>query len=426
MMRLYVWREYQGSWQRVGAISGFGPDMVFSYDEEYLSHSDAKPLSLSLPLQDEPYAEGPLRCFFEALVPESQIYNHLAGRRSPTKYDYILILKKLNLECVGALAFSDSQDADFSSQRSYEPVTDGLLEDLAANPPMKSLDLLKASRLSLAGAQLKVGLYRDEEGRLYVPHGSAPSTHIAKIAPERFPSLPENEMICMLLADACGLEAAVPDIVVSGDGFALFLSERFDRVFSDVPAFANGLPMPERLHQEDFSQACAIPLWAKYEPTDAHYYNMMAATLARHSPNGYGERIALLRQAYFDYIMGNCDNHIKNFSLLYSRSWASVELSPAYDQVSTVVYEGLSREMGIALGGVRCIDKVTGDNLLAVAKDVGISQKSAKAIFTEVAEGVEGGMASAIEKTAATGVHGAEQMGDRILTSARKRLSMLN
>lgn len=424
-MKLYVWREYQGNWQLVGAISGFGPGMSFSYDEGYLEQSDANPLSLSLPLRDEPYDEGELRCFFEALVPESQIYSFLAGRRTPTKYDYIFILEKLNLECVGALAFSDSQDVDFSSRRSYELVTGGLLDELSKDPSMKSLDLLEASRLSLAGAQLKVGLYRDESGRLYVPHGSAPSTHIAKIAPDRFPSLPENEMICMLLADACGLEASIPDIVCIENGFSLFLSERFDRVFSDAPSFLDGLPVPERMHQEDFSQACAIPLWAKYEPTDAHYYNMMASVLARHSFNGYGERMALLRQAYFDYLVGNCDNHIKNFSLLYNREWTSLELSPAYDQVSTVVYEGLSREMGIALGGVRCIDNVAEDNLLVVAKDIGISQKSAKSIFAEVAEGVDSGMARAIEKTAATGIPGAECMGEKILASVQNRLLTL-
>lgn len=412
-MKLYVWREYQGTWQCIGAISGIGPQMTFSYDEGYLECSNAKPISLSLPLRSDPYGEGDLRCFFEALVPESQIYSFLAGRRSPTEYDYIVILEKLNLECVGALAFSDSPDADFSIQRSYEPVTSNLLDELAKNPSMKSLDLLKASRLSLAGAQLKVGLYRDGSGQLYVPHGSAPSTHIAKIAPERFPSLPENEMICMLLADICGLEASVPDIVCLENGFSLFLSERFDRVFSDVPSFVDGLPAPERMHQEDFSQACAIPLWAKYEPTDAHYYNMMASVLARYSSNGYGERMALLRQAYFDYLVGNCDNHIKNFSLLYNRTWTSVELSPAYDQVSTVVYEGLSREMGIALGGVRRIDDVTGESLLAVAKDIGISHKSAKTVFAEVAEGIESGMARAVEKTAATGTSEAECVGEK-------------
>lgn len=42
----------------------------FSYDEEYLSLENAKPVSLTLPLQKEEYVSNVLFPFFDGLIPE--------------------------------------------------------------------------------------------------------------------------------------------------------------------------------------------------------------------------------------------------------------------------------------------------------------------------------------------------------------------
>jgi serine/threonine-protein kinase HipA len=42
----------------------------FQYDSDYFSHSKAKPVSLTLPLQEEPYESQVLFPFFDGLIPE--------------------------------------------------------------------------------------------------------------------------------------------------------------------------------------------------------------------------------------------------------------------------------------------------------------------------------------------------------------------
>ena len=42
----------------------------FAYDEDYLRSENASPVSLTLPLRDEPYDSGTLFPFFDGLIPE--------------------------------------------------------------------------------------------------------------------------------------------------------------------------------------------------------------------------------------------------------------------------------------------------------------------------------------------------------------------
>ena len=42
----------------------------FAYDEDYLRSENASPVSLTLPLRDEPYDSGTIFPFFDGLIPE--------------------------------------------------------------------------------------------------------------------------------------------------------------------------------------------------------------------------------------------------------------------------------------------------------------------------------------------------------------------
>jgi serine/threonine-protein kinase HipA len=52
----------------------------------------------------------------------------------------------------------------------------------------------------------------------------------------------------------------------------------------------------------------------------------------------------LLNAVIFNYLIGNCDAHGKNFSLLYLDQ---LQLSPLYDLVCTLYYDDLDKEMAI-------------------------------------------------------------------------------
>jgi serine/threonine-protein kinase HipA len=94
------------------------------------------------------------------------------------------------------------------------------------------------------------------------------------------------------------------------------------------------MEMPIRLHQEDFCQALGLPLFLKYEPTDGHYASLIAHTLDEVSADPIADKIEFFRRLIFDYYIGNCDNHLKNRSILWTPDLQSCRLAPLYDLTS--------------------------------------------------------------------------------------------
>ena len=71
MINLNVRIERNGEFVFVGRITGTdSSDSRFNYSEEYLKRKDASMISLSLPLQKEPFTPSRTRNFFEGLLPE--------------------------------------------------------------------------------------------------------------------------------------------------------------------------------------------------------------------------------------------------------------------------------------------------------------------------------------------------------------------
>ena len=83
-----------------------------------------------------------------------------------------------------------------------------------------------------------------------------------------------------------------------------------------------------------------------------------------------GDIDQLARIAVFDYLVGNCDNHLKNLSVLHEGG--HVRLALAYDVVRTTFFERFSREMGRRLGSTRSIDDVRPSDFALLAKDLGM------------------------------------------------------
>src|SRR3546814_6227612 len=63
-------------------------------------------------------------------------------------------------------------------------------------------------RLSLAGAQDKLAVVLEADGRLRLPHRGEPSTHILKPDSRRFRGLRDAEALGLALAGRVGLDAA--------------------------------------------------------------------------------------------------------------------------------------------------------------------------------------------------------------------------
>ena len=67
--------------------------VVFQYDEKYLSDSQSKPLSLSLPLQQAEYSQAKCLPFFAGLLPEGESRRKIAQYFQVIQYAIIFLLQ---------------------------------------------------------------------------------------------------------------------------------------------------------------------------------------------------------------------------------------------------------------------------------------------------------------------------------------------
>jgi len=201
MINLNVRLERNGEFVFVGRITGTdSSDSRFNYSEEYLKRKDASMISLSLPLQKEPFTPSRTRNFFEGLLPEGFTRHTVAQWLHADEEDYLSILHGLGRECLGALCITER---DEHTQASYQRITEKEIRELAAEGAAKSAELITSSHLSLAGASGKAGLYYDDETNTwYLPRGTAPSTHIVKQSHVRLDSIVTNEVTIQILQAA--------------------------------------------------------------------------------------------------------------------------------------------------------------------------------------------------------------------------------
>jgi serine/threonine-protein kinase HipA len=228
---------------------------------------------------------------------------------------------------------------------------------------------------------------RIEGGKICLPLGGAPSTHIPKPAVERLDGVVFNEALCMKLAAAAGLSAAAVE-TRNVEGIDYLLVERFDRIHRTAPS---GEPMLERLHQEDFCQALSIVSEQKYQKEGGPSLKQCFALLREVSSAPVIDLAGLLDAVIYNYLVGNNDAHGKNFSLLHRGTGTEnleVRLASLYDVVSTVYYPELSRDMAMRIGDEYSSEKVTAENFEQLAEEAGLGKPLARDRVVELSERV--------------------------------------
>ena len=425
METYFVSLEREGQWLKVGTIAGEdSSSAAFSYDQAYLNRPDAVAISLSLPLRKDAYSPAKTKAFFDGLLPEGFTRRAVAEWMRTDEDDYLAVLYGLGRECLGALRISKEGEEEESY---YERLSLEQVQALAAEGATKSAELVTKSHLSLTGASGKVGLYLDGSGAAwYLPHGTAPSTHIVKQSHVRLRDIVTNEQLTQSVAALCGIDVPESFIVNTGKGSdaeVLLATRRFDRIFPENGRTELGLPVPIRLHQEDFAQAMGIPSSRKYEKTpEQGYLKGMFDLLRRYSVSPIEDQLRLWDRIVFDCLIGNTDAHLKNFSLIYGRDGRGIRLSPAYDLVSTCVYESSTQEMAFHIGGEYDIRKVSEDHFRAMARDVGLGEKMALRRLERIRKRLPSALAEAAEDLQSRGFERAGWLADRIREESYGRL----
>lgn len=315
----------------------------YAYSPAWLKSELRRPLSQSLPLQAGEFDERQCAPFFGGLLPEEHNREVVAKNLGITARNDFAMLREIGGECAGAVSLLPAGEESVPITNSYEPVSEAEIISILDQLPKRPLLAGKAEiRLSLAGAQNKVAL-RLQDNRYAIPLHESPSTHILKPELERFPGLVDNEAYCLKLAAAVGLNSCKAEPVQFGNHRCLLVT-RYDRIAGDG--------LIQRLHQEDFCQALAIPSRLKYQNEGGPGLAQCFELIRSASASPAKDLLQLFNGVLFNYLIGNHDAHGKNFSLLYSAldEPLSVRLAPFYDLICTACYPELTPKMAMKIG----------------------------------------------------------------------------
>lgn len=266
---------------------------------------------------------GHLPPWFAGLLPEGALRDLVMSEMGPGNHDQFDLLARLGADLPGAILIA--------------PETAALP---GAGPlhieHMHGLDLPQPEGLikfSLAGVQLKFSA-TPAGPRLTAPARRGEGRVILKVPTARYPGLPEAEFAAMTLCRMIGVHTAdcrlvpveaidgIPSAFLSGGAQALAV-ERFDR-----PGEGG------RIHMEDAGQVVGAVGERKYTMAT---YETILNMIRRFSTDWRADVLEGLRRIVADVLVGNGDNHLKNWSFLFPET-GQVRLSPAYDIVPTVLF----------------------------------------------------------------------------------------
>lgn len=191
-----------------------------------------------------------------------------------------------------------------------------------------------ADKLSIQGVQYKLsGVLNIKNGKFeFVEKGGK---YILKPPSDLYLQLPENEDVSMRLAKSVGIEVPVHGLIYNADQTFTYFIKRFDRAGHK-----------DKLALEDFSQLTAHYRTTKYDSS----MEKVADVIEKYCTFPEIEKIKLFERVIFNYLIGNEDMHLKNFSLITRNN--KIELSPAYDFInSTIVLKKPKEELALPLNG---------------------------------------------------------------------------
>lgn len=225
-----------------------------------------------------------------------------------------------------------------SAQLDFAYSSDEAAEQVIAN--MKNV--------SISGVQDKLSAVVDKE-RVRLTHAGEQGRYIIKPAPSRkdiryVSNLPANECLTMHIAsEVYKIETAENGLITFSNGEKAYITKRFD-------VLEDGSKLP----QEDFAS-----LTSKTSETDGDNfkysgsYEDIAKTMDIFVAANRIDKEKLFKLVLFNYLYGNGDAHLKNFSVLQTAE-GDYSLSPAYDLINTALHgdeedfalqEGLSAEI---------------------------------------------------------------------------------
>lgn len=191
----------------------------------------------------------------------------------------------------------------------------------------------RAVKMSIQGVQPKLSV------RLNIKKGffevvDTGGHYILKPQTINYKEVPENEDVTMRLAKLAGIEVPLHGLVYSKDGSMTYFIKRFDRVGRN-----------KKIPVEDFAQLSGSNRETKYDSS----MEKVASIIDQFCTFPVLEKLKLFHLTLFNYLIGNEDMHLKNFSVI--RRDLKVELTPAYDLLNSTIFLNSLEELALPLNG---------------------------------------------------------------------------
>jgi serine/threonine-protein kinase HipA len=309
--------------------------------------------------REHEWAQG-VHPFFQHLGPEGWLRQKQARVGHIAEEDDFGLLLRYGADCIGAVGIRPPQG---SQAEDTNAVTEA-----AASPGR-----------TISGIQRKLLVVK--EGKTYVPAGQAGlAPYIAKFnsGQERVESLVRNENLSLRWSRELLGKTEVTEFVIDTvlDEAALIVT-RFDRK-----------PDGTKLRLEDFAQILNRPGGRN---TDGKYnasYEEVATVIKQHSARPEIDLARFFRRLVVFVLVGNCDAHLKNFSLLETEQ--GLRLSPAYDIVNTALYDGYEQNLALSIDGNQVhLDHVTRDLLQKLGQSIGLAPRAINQAFADLQKRVK-------------------------------------
>lgn len=189
----------------------------------------------------------------------------------------------------------------------------------------------RATKLSIQGVQSKLSAVLDLEQQTFAFVNTG-GGYILKPESETWPELPANEAISMTLAKYFNIEVPVHGLVFTKDGELTYFIKRFDRMSSRQKT--SHKKINNKIAVEDFAQLSENNRDTKYDSS----IEKVVKIIDDYTTFPLIERPQLFRRILFNFVIGNEDMHLKNYSLINQKDiW---KLAPAYDFLNTSIAIG--------------------------------------------------------------------------------------
>lgn len=343
--------------REAGVLEDHRDATVFRYDTQWRT-----PIACRLPVEESDVVwRNGLHPVFENLTAEGLLRQRQSAAIGGDIRDGFGLHSSFGEDCIGAIGLkpgpTGSEGIDSHRRTGGRP--NGDLRTISGQQP-KSLVTATGDTFRVADA-------------------GEPAPWIAKYETDRLPGIVRNEFLAMRLAGEVLGRAETANVrlgAVDGRPGLALLVQRFDRN-----------PRHEKLRMEDLAQILLKPRGSAGQGKYNGSYEEVAEALLIHSSRGRIDTLKLFERVVFFAIVGNCDGHLGNFSLLEADD--GLRLSPLYDVESTAAYPGYDHHMALSICDEKpAHDAVSREMLESFGGRIGLTDAAVDSAFAKIRRGV--------------------------------------